>query len=547
MSVIDKFLLSVNPEAAARRAESKLRYEKMNMQIAAANGIRNTIDDFSSSNRSGVANYGYSHGGASRRRSWSAKWNASSGSAKRDIEENRKTLRERSRDLAMNAPLGAAAINSTRTSCVGGGLIPAPKLDYDFLGISKDEAKEIEGLIKREWSLWADSTLCDNNDQNNFYELQQIAFNDWLRNGEEFVLIKYAKKPDPNMPYQLRIKLVEADRVRSPADYSGDYSMISDRITPEGNRIMNGVEIDKEGRVIAYHIASFYPGEYLTGDRKWTRVPRRGKRTGNPNILHIFNAERADQYRGVPFLAPVIESLKQLTRYTDAEIMAAVINSMFTIFITTENGEGTGYGGDDDEIEENDSRDDDIVLGSGTINELRTGEKVQTVESTHPSGNFEQFTNAFCALVGAALEIAPEVMLKKFSKSFSASKGALNETWKSFKMRRKWFVDDFCKEIYELWFSEAVSKGRINAPGYFNDPLIKSAYLNAKWNGPAQGQLNPEQEVAASVLKIQHGFSTHEDECAAMNGSSFEDNVRALVTENEQLSFANEETGKTEE
>ena len=548
VSMIDKFLLSVNPGAAARRAESRLRYEKMNMQIAAAQGVSNTIADFASNAGSGVTNYGYSHGGASKRKTWAAKWNTSSGSAKRDIEENRKTLRERSRDLAMNAPLGAAAINSTRTSCVGSGLVPAPKLDYDFLGISKEEAKEIERQIKREWSLWADSTLCDNNDQNNFYELQQIAFNDWLRNGEEFVLIKYAKKPDPNMPYQLRIKLVEADRVRSPDDYSGDYSTISDRITPDGNRIMNGVEIDKEGRVIAYHIASFYPGEYLTGDRKWTRVPRRGKQTGNPNILHIFNAERADQYRGVPFLAPVIESLKQLTRYTDAEIMAALINAMFTIFITTENGEGVGYGGEDGDLEEeDDQKDDDIVLGSGTINELRTGEKVQTVESTHPSGNFDQFVNAFCNHIGAALEIAPEVLLKKFSKSFSASKGALNETWKSFKMRRKWFVDDFCKQVYELWFSEAVSKGRIPAPGYFNNPLIKAAYLNAKWNGPAQGQLNPEQEVAASILKIENGFSTHEDECAAMNGSSFEDNVRALTTENEQLFLANEKIEKTEE
>lgn len=545
MSVIDKVLLSVSPETAARRAEARLRYEKMNMQITAAQGVSSTIEGFSEES-SGVSNYGYSHGGASKRKTWASKWNASSGSPKRDIEENRKTLRERSRDLAMNAPLAAAAINSTRTNCVGGGLIPSPKLDYDFLGISKEEAKEIERLIKREWSLWADSTLCDNNDLNNFYELQQIAFNDWLRNGEEFVLIKYAGKPDPNMPYQLRIKLVEADRVRSPSDYGGDYSVI-DRITPEGNHIMNGVEIDPEGRVVAYHIASFYPEEYSTAKQEWTRVPKRGKRTGNPNILHVFNAERADQYRGVPFLAPVIEALKQLTRYTDAEIMAAVINAMFTIFITTENGEGAGYGGEDGDFEEEDEdedKGDDITLGSGTINELRTGEKVQAVESTHPSGNFDQFVNAFCTHVGAALEIAPEVMLKKFSNNYSASKGALNETWKSFKMRRKWFTDDFCKAIYELWFSEAVSKGRISAPGYFNNPLIKAAYLNAKWNGPTQGQLNPLQEVNASVMKIANGFSTHEDECAAMNGSSYEDNIRALETENEQLAAVN---GKMEE
>ena len=41
-------------------------------------------------------------------------------------------------------------------------------------------------------------------------------------------------------------------------------------------------------------------------------------------------------------------------------------------------------------------------------------------------------------------------------------------------------------------------------------------------------------------MKIANGFSTHEDECAAMNGSSYEDNIRALETENEQLAAVNE-------
>ena len=84
---------------------------------------------------------------------------------------------------------------------------------------------------------------------------------------------------------------------------------------------MNGVEIDKDGKVVAYHISSNFPGENGTTQTTWKRVVKRGKNTGNPNILHVFNAERAEQYRGVPFLAPVITSIKQLTRYTEAEIM----------------------------------------------------------------------------------------------------------------------------------------------------------------------------------------------------------------------------------
>lgn len=539
MSFLDKVEERISPAAALRRAQIRNQITRLNVETDVLETKGMILDTVLGA---GVENSGYSNGGASRRKSWAKKYHSRSLSPKSDIEKNRKLLRERSRDLTMNAPLATAAVNSTRTNCVGSGLIPKPKIDYEFLGISQEEARELERLIKKEFALWAESSLCDNNDQNNFYELQQIAFTDWLRNGEEFVLIKYGRV-QPYMPYRLRLKLLEGDRVCTNGSFDGEYDG-SDGKEKNGNYVMNGVEIDKEGRVVAYHICSQFPGEDGITEKKWTRVQKRGKRTGNPNILHIFNGERADQYRGVPFLAPVIESLKQLTRYTEAEIMAAVINSMFSIFIRTEDAGGVSdFSGVDDETEEDEIReedDDEIELGYGTVNFLKVGESVEAVESKHPSVNFGTFVSAVSNQIGAALEISPEVLLKKFSNNFSASKGALNETWKAFKMRRKWFVNDFCQAVYELWFSEAVSAGRIKAPGYFNNPLIRKAYTNATWNGPAQGQLDPLKEVNATVKRLQHGLSTREDECAMMNGSDYEDNVRTLRSENEMLKNANE-------
>lgn len=485
-------------------------------------------------------NSGYDNGGASHSEPWAKRYRSESLSAKSDIEKNRKTLRERSRDLTMNAPLATAAVNSTRTNVVGSGLVPRPKVDYEFLGMSKEEAQTLQDKIKKEWALWADSSLCDVCDLNNFYELQQIAILDWLKNGEEFILISYDDEELPNMPYQLRLRLIEADRVCTENSFNGNYSGIDTKLK-NGNRIMNGVEINENGKVIAYHICSAFPGEYNT-DWKWKRIEKRGRRTGNPNIIHIMNAERAEQYRGVPMLAPVIQTIKQMTRYTDAEIMAAVVNSILAIFVTTEDGEEIeGFSGEDNEnwLEDEKNRKNEIELGSGTVTFLNKGESVQAVQSTHPSGNFDAFINAFSTHVGAALEISPEVLLKKFSNNFSASKGALNETWRSIKMKRKWFIDDFCQIVYELFISEAVSKGRITAPGFFSDPLIKKAYTNATWNGPAQGCLNPVQEVNAAVTKIKNGLSTHEDECASMNGSDYDDNIRTLINENKKLAEAN--------
>ncbi len=545
MNLLDRAISSLSPVHGEKRVQARARMEQAETKRQLMDAQRQVIQMLTGEGE--VTNSGYSHGAASRRKSWAKGYHSDSSSPKRDIEENRKLLRERSRDLAMNAPLGAAAVGSTRTNCIGAGLMPKPKIDYEFLGISKEAAHELQRNIKKEFALWAESTFCDNNDQNNFYEIQQIAFVDWLKNGEEFCLIKYEEKKD-YMPYQLRLKLVEADRICTPgsldAEYFGDDSKLKN-----GNKIMNGIEITESGKVVAYHICSKFPGDFECEISKWERVQKRGEKTGNPNILHIFNAERAEQYRGVPFLAPVIESIKQLTRYAEAEIMAAVVNAMFVIFITTESGNDMGeFGGVDDEAEgSGEEKDDEILLGSGTVNELKTGEQVKAVESAHPSGNFDSFATALATHIGAALEIAPEILLKKFTKNFSASKGALNETWKSYRMRRTWFVNDFCQEIYELWFAEAVSKERITAPGFFNDPLIRKAYTNCTWNGPAQGQLDPGKEVDAAIKRVKEGFSTHEDECTALNGSDFEDNVRTLESENQLLIQANKELEKKEE
>ncbi len=542
MGIIDRVINAVSPGTALKRARA--RYETINLeaQSEALEARLKILGTVLPPGRDIFTNSGYSHGGASRRRTWAREWDSESGSAKRDIEENRKLLRERSRDLFMSAPLATGAVKSSRTSCIGPGLMPKPKIDYEFLGITQEEANRIQRLIKKEFAIWAESTLCDNNDLNNFYELQQVVFSDWLNNGEEFVLIKYGK-PLKYMPYQLRLSLVEADRVCTEGNYDGGYDGY-DKKAKNGNTIINGVETDEAGKVVAYHIASRFPGEYGSGSLKWARVEKRGAKTGNPNILHIFNAERAGQYRGVPFLAPVIQTLKQLTRYTEAEIMAAVVNSLFGIFITTKAGEEIeGFGGNGEEAEEKEGDvpgvdEDKIKVGTGTVTFLREGEEVKAVESAHPSNNYDAFVNSMALQIGAALEIAPEVLLKKFSNNFSSSKGALNETWKSFKMYRKWFIDDFCQEVYVLWFNEAVSKGRVNAPGYFDNILVKKAYTNATWNGPAQGHLNPVQEVTAAILKIQNGLSTHEDECTSMNGSDYEDNIRTLKTENTLLAEA---------
>ena len=80
-----------------------------------------------------------------------------------------------------------------------------------------------------------------------------------------------------------------------------------------------------------------------------------------------------------------------------------------------------------------------------------------------------------------------------------------------------------------------MANGRINAPGFFNDPLIKKAYTRAEWIGPTQGQLDPVKEVNAELASAAAGLTTYEDAAMRLNGSNWDTNMDQLTHETERL------------
>ncbi|MDA3732379.1 phage portal protein [Niameybacter massiliensis] len=492
LKLIDKAIGIFSPQAALNRTLARKKLEILN---------------------SGYGNYGASH-----TRKASKGWRHGGGSHKEDIEDHLPTLRERSRDSYMGgAPIATSALKTTRTNVVGSGLKPRPNIDSEFIGLTEEQAMKWERDTMREFSLWAESTACDMERINNFYELQQLAFLSWIMNGDVFALLPY--KPRPQMPYDLRIQLIEADRVCNPT-----FS------TYESN-IIQGVECDTDGEIVAYHIANYHPLSSMNPNgREIKRVRAYGEKTGRRNVIHCMESERVGQRRGVPLLAPVIETLKQLGRYTDAELMAAVVSGMYTVFIETQTIDQKPLGEDNEEntYEEEES---EIALGSGAVVALAPGEKASFANPGRPNTAFEGFVNAMARQIGAALEIPPEILLKQFTNNYSASRGALLEAWKMFRMRRTWLANDFCQPIYEEWLTEAVAKGRIYAPGFFSDPLIRKVYCECDWCGPSPGQLDPVKEANAATIRVEQGFSTRQQETIEMNGGDFFDNNRQRIRE----------------
>ena len=490
------------------------------------------------------ANKGYGDAGASYVKKALKGFIAASGSPREDIDAHNYTLRQRARMLYMATPVATSAIKTNRTNVIGCGLQLKSRINRVKLGLTPEQAKEWQRKTEEEFELWAaNKRNCDAIGVNNFYTAQQLALASCLLSGDMIVLLKH-EDPTVLNPYGLRFHMIEADRVSTPTAMTAGSSFFANMTqgeTKEGNRIYDGVEVDKNGRIIAYWIRNTYPFQQIADKTEWKRVLATGEETRLPNVLHVMETERPEQYRGVSYLAQVIEPLLQMRRYTDSELTAAVVESFFTAFIKTEADPNENpyneVGGDGTEQVSDDPN--EYEMGPGQINIMKPGEDVVFGDPKRPAGGFDGFVVAICKQIGAALEIPADLLLKSFNASYSASRAALLEAWKAFKMRREWFADDFCRPLYEVWMAEAVARGRIIAPGFFSDPAIRAAWLGSEWIGPTQGQLDPVKEITAEQLACENGFSTREQSTIRLNGGSFEANAEQLVDENARLSQAN--------
>lgn len=423
--------------------------------------------------------------------------------------------RERSRDTVRNIPLATGAVSSQVTAVIGGGLKLQSQVDADALGWTPDAADAWQRRTEREFNLWAESTDCDITRHGTLYELQALTLRSMLENGDSLTLLPFISRK--NSRYDLRIQTIEADRL---CNTDG---------APDSATQAGGVKMDGYGAPIAYQILDQHPGSFFSTGRKWTEYAAFGARTGRRNVLHHFVRTRPGQTRGVPYLSPVLELIKQLGRFTDAEVMAAVVSGFLTVFVTTEGGGGlVPQVSEDAAIVGND---EEIAMGNGNVVGLRPGERVESPTPGRPSPNFDPFFTAIVRQIAMGLEIPYEVLIMHFTASYSASRAAMVTAWRFYMSRRKWLVRSFCQPIYTAWMEEAVTNGYISAPGFFTDQIARAAYLGARWQGEAMPAIDPVKEVNAAETRVAGGFSDRQSETAYLTGGDWETTHRQQVRE----------------
>jgi capsid protein len=164
----------------------------------------------------------------------------------------------------------------------------------------------------------------------------------------------------------------------------------------------------------------------------------------------------------------------------------------------------------------------ELELGTGAIVDLAPGEKPEFANPNRPNTAFDGFVMAMSRHIGVALELPVELLLKSFTASYSASRAALEMAWQMFRTKRSWLAWKFCQPVYEWVITEAVASGRLYAPGFFSDPVIRQAWLGSDWIGPSRIQLDPLKEASADLVDVNMGTKTLDQVIMERTGGSFE-------------------------
>jgi len=448
-----------------------------------------------------------------------------------------------SRDMYMNTPLMVAALRRCRTNIVGAGLLAQPSVDARFLGLTDEEAMDWVRNTQREFDLWATSPQADFSGRLNFFEMQALMVLSVMMNGDAFFLLPWKKSNLKGWPYRLRVKMVEGDLVRNP-----DNIPDTGYTTASGPDIISGIET-VSGEVVAFHIASGYPTDY-SGLNTTTRVDVTDK-NGRRQAFQLADFERIGQRRGMPLLAPVLETMKQMSRLTESELMAHLVSSFFTVFVRDKSGMGGtlqepftppetlggggAWGPEAPPEEKTVGAEFDVELGHGNVAYLDDDKDITIADPNRTNNGFPAFFEALVTQISAACEIPREQLLLKFESSYSASRGAIIEAWKFWRSRRAWLSRNFNQPIYEAFLEEAVARGRIECPGFWEDPAIRAAWCSCGWVGPGMGQLDPLKEAQASAFKIEKRLSTYEQEYAADHGGRWAGSMDRLRRETDHL------------
>lgn len=373
--------------------------------------------------------------------------------------------------------------------------------------IPEDFAKNIQEI----WSLIEDDKNISITKDQNIHALARTVYYNGLIAGDILVIKRIVNK---NLEYQL----VNGLSVKSSLGVN----------SANGNKIIDGVEIDKNETPVAYYV--------VDKDGKENRIEARDNKERLIAWLVPCGIKRLNSTRAYSILGAIMQKLHKIGQYSNAEVMAAETNAKFAAWIEQDKEssgvnpiknipgisrliENQGIGGE----VSNDTTPGAVErfknslkrIASGLFIHMPRGQKLNSFDTKRPNVNYTQFLDGSMKYNCASSGVPFEVATMQFSNNFSASRAAL----KMFEVillnnRQFTIVDYFYQPVYEQMFELECLKNNIDAPRYLqlknDDGYLDNAYTKAKFVGVKIPHIDEVKEVNAVLSKLKGGLITFE-------------------------------------
>jgi capsid protein len=437
------------------------------------------------------------------------------------------TLRRRCYQLFIENTYFSGIIKRILRNEIFTGMLPEPTPigsviwpDYDEEQREQEAAKYAE-IMGESFSLYAnDYFIFDYKKQMTFGEYQEAVRQEAMICGDVVVVNRINQQT--GLP---QWDIISGNNVKTPFEYN----------IRKGNTITHGVERDQQGRHVAYWVE-----EYKNEKYNFVRIPVMGEKSGRQISWMVYGGNRLlSDVRGTPLLANILYMLKDLDRYRDAELRAAVVSSIIPLFI--EKAVGTEGGGNtfSEKLREklgmvsgaenaNEPRKTEIGMVPGTvIDNLAPGETIKSFQSNHPNLSFKQFEEAIVSAICWSNEIPPEIVTLKFTSSYSAARQANNEFESYLKYRAFKNAKDFCQLIYNEFIIQSILLGDLVIPGFekmlFNPGAwqLRGAWLRCEWTAISRPSVDIQREAVAYISLEDSMDMTHDQVSRRFTGMSF--------------------------
>ena len=348
------------------------------------------------------------------------------------------------------------------------------------LGFNQKLNDKIEYLFER----WTKN--CHVSRKLDFDQLLYLIVYTWLRDGEIFIRLH---RQDFGDRVPLGLEVIESDQC--PEYYSG---------TMGEKYVRMGIEFDQFLAPTYYHFLPYHPGDdSFVGDRFTARTHL--KVPAN-EVIHLFLPTRPNQSRGVSFLHSILNDMRQLFAYQEAELIKARGQANIAGFKETIDGDIEG-----DEVNE---------LEPGTIYSLAPGEKFVGFDPSSPNPQYDAFTKAILRSASVGFGLPYTTFSGDTSDAnFSRSKLINIDTQPFYERLQRFLASQLLNPIADAFLESAVLSGELKLKDYYGK---RDYYCTRRWRFPGKPSLEPEKDVRTAKEKIEGGLSTLTDEIAKMGG-----------------------------